>query len=207
MGSKNYRFELVSCRCDVSEASGMDCLSQSFFVRDAVTVAKDLLGKTLTVRGISGKIVETEAYCRDDPASHSFGGLTRRNAAMFGLAGSAYVYRSYGIHLCLNVVCVAGDAVLLRALEPTHGQDVMALRRGTQHLTALCSGPGKIGQALDVGLQDNGRPFQDNDYCILLGQNIAANEIQSGPRVGISRATELNWRFGLFSSAHLSRKF
>lgn len=170
-------------------------------------MAKDLLGATLTVRGVIGKIVETEAYTRHDPASHSFRGPTPRNGAMFGPAGAAYIYRSYGIHWCLNVVCNPGEAVLLRALEPLFGLDLMAQRRGTVIATALCSGPGKIGQALDIGPQDNARAFQDDDFCIHSGQDQLFIKIVSGPRIGISQATGVNWRFGVQGSAFLSRKF
>lgn len=185
----------------------MERLSLSFFARNAVAVARDLLGAIVTVRGVSGKIVETEAYCRQDPASHSYRGPSLRNAAMFGPAGCAYVYQSYGIHWCLNIVCNCGDAVLLRALEPLNGQDVMALRRGTQKFASLCSGPGKVGQALGIGLQDNSRPFQSDEFCIERGEDQPIGAIQSGPRIGISRATDENWRFGLRGSAFLSRKF
>lgn len=190
-----------------SETPRVTCLSQSFYARDAVAVAKDLLGATLTVRGVSGKIVETEAYTRHDPASHSFRGPNQRNGAMFGLAGTAYIYRSYGIHSCLNVVCNPGDAVLLRALEPLVGLDLMAQRRGTGITTALCSGPGKLGQALGIGPQDNARAFQYADFCIQSGQDELCIKIVSGPRIGISHATGENWRFGIRGSAYLSRKF
>jgi len=179
-------------------------LPDAFYARNAVAVAPDLLGATLTVRGVSGRIVETEAYCHDDPASHSFRGPTPRNAAMFGPAGRAYVYRSYGIHWCLNVVCTPGDAVLVRALEPLTGLDIMAQRRGA---AALCTGPGRIGQALMIGPDDNGQPFDRADFAIIAGAAVPAGDILAGPRIGISRATGLAWRFGLRGSSCLSRRF
>ena len=182
-------------------------MDQSFFARDAVAVAKDLIGASLYVRGAAGRIVETEAYCRSDAASHSYRGKTQRNAAMFGAAGSAYVYTSYGIHLCLNVVCNPGDAVLLRALEPLAGLKGMALRRHTDKLTSLCSGPGKLGQALGIELQDNGQPFFADDFCILLDAPLPDHDILSGPRIGITQAKTENWRFGLSGSAFVSRRF
>ena len=182
-------------------------MDQVFFARDAVAVAKDLLGARLAIRGVAGKIVETEAYCRDDPASHSFRGKSLRNAAMFGLAGTAYVYRSYGIHWCLNVVCKSGDAVLLRALEPEAGLDLMVMRRETVRMTDLCSGPGKLGQAMDVGIDDNGRSFQQDEFRIDQNQLISDTEILIGPRIGISKAIAENWRFGVRGSVCLSRKF
>lgn len=185
----------------------MPRLDPAFFARGGVAVAKALVGTHLTIRGVGGRIVETEAYCREDPASHSFHGQTRRNAAMFGPSGTAYVYQSYGIHWCLNVVCIAGDAVLLRALEPLVGLDMMAARRRSAMAANLCSGPGKIGQALEVGPQDNGRSFQLDDFCIERGLTLTCDEILSGPRIGISRATAENWRFALRGSAFLSRKF
>lgn len=178
-----------------------------WFDRNAVEVAAALIGATITVRGASGRIVETEAYRRDDPASHSAKGPTRRNAAMFGPAGSAYVYRSYGIHWCLNVVCAPGEAVLLRALEPLAGLDLMATRRGTGEPRALCSGPGKIGQALDIGPADDGRAFGAPDFLILPGDPLQGADLLQGPRIGISRAVDLPWRFGLRGSAFLSRRF
>lgn len=180
-------------------------LPPDFFAREAVSVARDLVGSTILVRGVSGRIVETEAYRQDDAASHSFRGPTRRNAAMFGPAGCAYVYRSYGLHWCLNVVCAEGEAVLLRALEPLTGQTVMAQRRGQVAVKLLCAGPGRLSQALGIGPDDNFRPFNHPDFRLSAAEQIP--DIVQGPRIGISRATENNWRFGQNGSAFLSRPF
>jgi DNA-3-methyladenine glycosylase len=156
----------------------------------------------LTVRGAGGIVIETEAYAQDDPASHSFCGPTRRNASMFGPAGHAYVYRSYGIHLCLNVVGRRGEAVLIRAIEPTVGLDLMRQRRGD---APLCNGPGRLAKALGITLQDDGQPFDGKKLSIALPA-VTSTLIQ-GPRIGISRAQDLPWRFGLQGARGLSRPF
>jgi DNA-3-methyladenine glycosylase len=180
-------------------------LLHRFFCRDAVAVAEDLLGAMLHVRGAGGIIVETEAYMRNDPASHSFRGMTPRNSAMFGTAGHAYVYRSYGIHWCLNVVCNPGEAVLIRAIEPREGLDLMARRRSLTGARALCSGPGKLAQALGIDLADNHRPFCEAGFHILPGERLAQSAILQGPRIGISTGQDRCWRFMLAGSAFLSR--
>ena len=175
--------------------------------QDAPTCARALIGWTLTVEGIGGVIVETEAYDRTDPASHSFRGPTPRNAAMFGPLGRAYVYRIYGAHWCLNVVCGqsgSGQAVLIRALEPTHGIDTMRDRRGLAADRTLCSGPGKLCQALGVtGALDhaplNAAPFH------LAPPSGRSLSILSGPRIGLTKGVETPWRFGLKGSRFLSR--
>jgi DNA-3-methyladenine glycosylase len=181
-------------------------LSRSFFQQPVAQVAADLIGATLLVDGVGGTVVETEAYDQSDPASHSFRGRTLRNAAMFGPVGHAYVYRSYGIHWCLNLVCGAGasgSAVLIRAIEPAMGLDVMRERRGVSDPLRLCSGPGRLCQALGITGALDGRPLDAPPFAIT-GRS-AALPVAAGPRIGISRGTETPWRFGLSGSAFLSR--
>jgi DNA-3-methyladenine glycosylase len=178
------------------------------FERDVVAVARALVGARLTVDGVGGTIVETEAYHRDDPASHSYIGPTRRNAAMFGPPGRAYVYRSYGIHWCLNVVCGVpgeGSAVLIRALRPEIGLEVMRARRGGVADRLLCAGPGRVCQALAVGAAHDGLPLDEPPFAV----NLPAQPMPLlvGRRIGISKAAEAPWRFGLAGSPHLSRPF
>lgn len=169
---------------------------------DATDLARRLIGATLLVRGAGGIIIETEAYTRDDPASHSFRGPTARNASMLGPAGHAYVYRSYGIHLCLNVVARPGEAVLIRALTPTTGIKAMEARRNSP---LLCNGPGRLTQALGIRSGDDGAPFDGTDLSITLSP--ALPDLLTGPRIGISRAQDLPWRFGMAGARGLSRPF
>jgi DNA-3-methyladenine glycosylase len=168
----------------------------------AVALARQLIGANLLVRGVGGIVIETEAYGQDDPASHSFRGPTQRNASMFGPAGHAYVYCSYGIHLCLNVVARPGEAVLIRALTPQTGLELMQMRRGS---TLLCSGPGRLTEALGVRPEDDGAPFDGTDFSITLPFSVS--NLLVGPRIGISKARDLPWRFGLAGAAGLSRPF
>lgn len=171
-----------------------------------VDLARALIGCTLLVDGTGGVIVETEAYHAGDPASHSFAGPTRRNAAMFGPAGHAYVYRSYGLHWCLNVVGGAerGAAVLLRALAPTYRIDAMAARRGTADPRLLCSGPGRLCAALGVTGALDGLPLDVPPFRLLAGN---AHAVVAGSRIGITKAADEPWRFGLADSRFLSRRF
>ena len=183
-------------------------LDRTFFGRDVVGVARDLVGATLLVDGIGGVIVETEAYDREDPASHSFAGPTPRNAAMFGPPGRAYVYRSYGIHWCLNFACGAeghGAAILVRALEPTSGIEAMRARRGLDDIRLLCTGPGRLCQALAIGRAHDGLPLDQPPFR--LEARADPVDIVTGPRIGISKGLEAPWRFGLAGSPYLSRRF
>lgn len=176
-----------------------------FLDRPAHEVAVDLIGALLTHDGVGGLVVETEAYAADDPASHSFSGPTARNAAMFGPAGHAYVYRSYGIHWCFNVVCAPGSAVLVRALEPTSGVPAMVRRRRLENVRSLCSGPGKLCQALAISEAQNGMPLGQG--ALQLEAAAQRPDILAGPRIGISKAVDVPWRFGLSGSRFLSRPF
>lgn len=184
----------------------MSALSPTFFMRDVVTVARALLGVTLLVDGVGGVIVETEAYAAHDPASHGYRGVTARNAPMFGPPGRAYVYRIYGLHWCLNMVC-AGDApgsgVLIRAIEPQFGLDTMQLRRGVEDARLLCSGPGRLAQALGVDGTLSAAPLDQPPFSLI--DRDTAPEIVAGPRIGLSRATEIPWRFCIAGSRFLSR--
>ena len=181
-------------------------LGQDFFARSVHDVAPELIGATLLVDGVGGTIVEVEAYDQDDPASHGFRGMTARNAAMFGPAGHAYVYRSYGIHWCLNLVCGAegrADAVLVRALEPAHGLERMRKRRGLDDARLLCSGPGRLCQALGVTREHDALPLDEPPFELHARAREA--EVARGPRVGITRAVDLPWRYALAGSRFLSR--
>ncbi|AZL58111.1 DNA-3-methyladenine glycosylase [Tabrizicola piscis] len=181
--------------------------------QDIPNLARALIGARLLVRGVGGTVIETEAYGRDDPASHSFAGKTARNAAMFGPPGSVYVYLSYGCHLCLNVVGRAGEAVLIRAIRPEIGVPLMQQRRGRED--ALATGPGRLGQALGIRLSDNGKPFGGKQFGdkkfggdeFLLDPGEANAPLLVGPRIGITRAADRPWRFGLGGAGGFSRPF
>jgi len=183
-------------------------LKRSFFDRSVHEVAPDLIGATLLVNGIGGLIVEVEAYHHTDPAAHSFRGPTPRNRVMFGPPGFTYVYRSYGIHWCLNFVCEeegSASAVLIRALEPTHGIAAMRRRRGLHGERSLCSGPGKLTEALGITIAHSELPL-DRPPFALHARTGKANII-SGVRIGITKAADLPWRYGMQGSKFLSKPF
>ena len=183
-------------------------MDRDFFARSVHEVAPDLIGVTLLVDGIGGPIVEVEAYDEEDPASHAYRGQTPRNATMFGPPGHAYVYRSYGVHWCLNFVCdVPGraEAGLIRALQPERGLDVMRARRGVDAERALCSGPGKLCRALGVTRDPDGLPLDEPPFALLPRNETP--RIVTGTRIGITQAADLTWRYGLEGSPYLSRSF
>jgi DNA-3-methyladenine glycosylase len=183
-------------------------LPRDFFARPVHEVAPELIGVTLLVDGVGGEIVEVEAYDQEDPASHAFRGRTPRNAVMFGPPGHAYVYRSYGVHWCLNLVCEEpgrAEAALVRALQPTQGLAAMRARRGVEADRALCSGPGKLCQALGVTRDHDGLPLDRPPFALL--SRDAVPEIVTGPRIGLTRGVETPWRYGLAGSPYVSRRF
>ena len=177
------------------------------FTTPSQILARTLIGANLTLDGVGGPIVETEAYDITDPASHSFGGPSARNAVMFGPVGRVYVYRIYGLHFCLNIVCgpQVGGAVLIRALMPASGVETMVERRGGVRLEGLCSGPGKLCQALGITLAQNGLPIDAGPFQ--LTPAVEGPVIAVGLRIGISKAAEQPWRFGLAGSRYLSKPF
>ncbi|MGB8399048.1 DNA-3-methyladenine glycosylase [Bradyrhizobium sp.] len=183
-------------------------LRRTFFDRSVHEVAPDLIGATLLVDGVGGLIVEVEAYHHTDPAAHSFRGPTPRNQVMFGPPGFSYVYRSYGIHWCVNFVCESegsASAVLIRALQPTHGIPAMRRRRSLRDERALCSGPGKLCEALGVTIRHSELPLDKPPFA--LHARTGKPEIVSGVRIGITKAVELPWRYGWKDSKFLSRRF
>jgi DNA-3-methyladenine glycosylase len=183
-------------------------LHRKFFDRNVHDVARDLIGTTLLADGVGGIIVELEAYHHTEPAAHSYGGRTKRNAVMFGPAGYAYVYRSYGIHWCLNFVCEAegsASAVLIRALMPTSGIETMRRRRGVDDIKLLCSGPGRLGEALGITPALNGGALDRPPFALHARREKV--DIVVGPRIGISKAVDLPWRYGLAGSPYLSKPF
>jgi len=183
-------------------------LSRGFFSRSVHVVAPDLIGATLLFGGVGGRLVEVEAYHHTDPAAHSYRGPTERNAVMFGPAGYAYVYRSYGIHWCLNFVCEgegSAAAVLIRAIEPTAGLPIMRRRRGVANARLLCSGPGRLCEALRITGAHNGLALDAPPFALYARTD--AVDIVAGPRIGITKAAELPWRYGEKGSRFLSKPF
>ncbi|HTT98199.1 MAG TPA: DNA-3-methyladenine glycosylase [Rhizomicrobium sp.] len=181
-------------------------LSSKFFARDVDVVARALIGVELLYRGAGGRIVETESYDPSDPASHSYGERrTPRNSVMFGPPGHAYVYRIYGMYWCLNFTCGHGSAVLIRALEPTAGLARMRARRGTEKDTLLCSGPGRLCQALDITGADTGRAVTASPFAMARDNKRPA--IATGVRIGLTKGVDAERRYGLKDSPFLSKKF
>jgi DNA-3-methyladenine glycosylase len=181
-------------------------LGRDFYARSVHDVARDLIGCTIRHEGVAGRIVETESYHMDEPACHAFAGLTPRTRTLFGEPGNAYVYFSYGIHSLLNAVCEpegVGAAVLIRALEPVGGIELMRERRGLERVQELCSGPGKLTQALGVGLSLNGTSLVDGPIAVL--ERERRPRIAVGERIGITKAADLPWRFCDADSRHVSR--
>jgi len=178
------------------------------FARSVHDLTPELIGAELYVDGVGGTIVELEAYDHEDPAAHGYRGRTERNASMFGPPGHAYVYRSYGVHWCLNFVCEpvgTANAVLIRALEPVEGLEEMRARRGLESVRLLCSGPGRLCQALGVTREHDGLPLDQPPFELRPRKREV--EVVSGPRIGITKAVERPWRYGLAGSAFVSRPF
>jgi len=185
-----------------------DRIRKTFFDRSVHAVAPDLIGATLTVDGVGGLIVEVEAYHHTDPAAHSFRGPTTRNAVMFGPPGYAYVYRSYGIHWCVNFVCEhagSASAVLIRALEPTQGLKTMRRRRGLDDQRLLCAGPGRVCEALGISGRHDSLALDEPPFELRTRSRDV--ELVFGVRVGITKAVDLPWRYGLKGSRFLSKPF
>jgi DNA-3-methyladenine glycosylase len=183
-------------------------LKRAFFGRSVHEVAPDLIGTTLLVNGVGGTIVEVEAYHHTEPAAHSYNGPTLRNQIMFGPPGFVYVYRSYGIHWCVNFVCEqkgSASAVLIRALEPTHGIAAMRRRRDVDDVRALCSGPGKLTDALGITIAHNALPLDRPPFA--LHARTGEVDVETGIRIGITKAVELPWRYGVRGSKFLSKPF
>jgi DNA-3-methyladenine glycosylase len=179
-------------------------VAADFFSQDVETVARGLIGITLLVNGVGGPIVETEAYDAADPASHSYRGRSARNGSMFGPPGHAYVYRSYGIHWCLNLVCgiEVGGAVLIRAIQPVFGVDIMAKRRGLTDPRGLCSGPGRLCQALAIDGRLDGQPLDRPPFDLA---GLPLTSVRAGPRIGLTQGRETLWRFRFAESPFVSR--
>jgi DNA-3-methyladenine glycosylase len=183
-------------------------LTRAFFDRSVHEVAPDLIGTTLLFNGVGGLIVEVEAYHHTEPAAHSFRGITPRNRIMFGPAGFSYVYRSYGIHWCVNFVCEeegSASAVLIRALQPTHGLAAMRRRRHLKDERSLCSGPGKLCEALGITIKHSELPLDEPPFALY--PRTGKVDIVAGIRIGITKAIELPWRYGLKDSKFVSKPF
>jgi DNA-3-methyladenine glycosylase len=181
-------------------------LGRDFYDRSVHDVARDLIGCVVRHGDTAGRIVETESYHMEEPACHAYVGLTQRTRTLFGPPGHAYVYFSYGIHSLLNAVCEpegVGAAVLIRALQPVDGVDVMRARRGVERTRELCSGPGKLTQALGIDLSLNGSSLVDGPVAVL--ERESQPRIAIGERIGITKAADLPWRFCDADSAHVSR--
>jgi DNA-3-methyladenine glycosylase len=179
-----------------------------FYARSVHEVAEDLIGCVIRHGGVAGRIVEVESYHQSEPACHAYAGVTPRTETLFGPPGFAYVYRSYGIHACLNAVCEeegVGAAVLIRALEPVEGEDLMRARRGLERPEDLCSGPGKLTQALGIGLDRNGSSLRGGPIEVLPRTQAESPRIVRGERIGITKAADLSWRFCDADSRHVSR--
>jgi DNA-3-methyladenine glycosylase len=206
--SRNSRIPAMDdcgASCSPDPRPGLDA---ALFARNVHRIARELIGATLLVDGAGGVIVEVEAYDHADPASHGFGGRTERNAAMFGPPGRAYVYRSYGMHWCLNFVCGPeghASAVLIRAIEPTSGLDAMRARRGLSDVRLLCAGPGRLCQALGLTRAHDHAPLDAPPFVVRPRPGKVA--IVTGPRIGITKAAEQPWRYGLAGSRFLSKPF
>jgi len=183
-------------------------IDRDFFARSVHAVAPDLIGAWFLVNGVGGQIVEVEAYHHTEPAAHSFRGPTARNAVMFGPPGFVYVYRSYGIHWCVNFVCEpegSASAVLIRAIEPLEGIATMRRRRGLRDVRLLCAGPGRVCEALGISQAHNGLALDAPPFELRCRNGKVA--IAVGPRIGITKAAELPWRYGLKGSPYLSKPF
>ena len=184
----------------------MTKLGRDFFARSVHEIAPELIGATLLLDGVGGVIVELEAYDHEDPAAHGFRGRTERNRSMFGPPGHAYVYRSYGVHWCLNFVCEpqgVANAVLIRALEPTHGVETMRVRRGMEDERLLCAGPGRLCQALGITREHDGLPLDRPPFEVHARDE--EPEIVRGRRIGITKAIDKPWRYALAGSRFVSR--
>ncbi|MGG7517804.1 DNA-3-methyladenine glycosylase [Allorhizobium undicola] len=180
-------------------------MDQGIFGQSALMIARMLIGAEFYFQDCGGRIVETEAYEADDPASHSFKGPNARNGAMFGPPGKLYVYRSYGIHWCVNIVCRPGSAVLLRAIEPLCGLEKMMARRNLCYPRKLCAGPGRLAQALGINADHDGRDIGTLPFLLHWPED--APDVMVGKRIGISKAADYPWRFGLRGSPFVSKPF